>query len=159
MYKNQRGITIVSLVIMVVLILIISSITIYTGRKVINRANHQTIFTNMMLIQAKVKTLAEQAKFNNDTSNYRGTILSSVTTNEKIDKVLNAGAIDDINKYYLLSKEDLKSMGLEKIKIEDGYLVNYETEDIIYVKGFERDGITYYKLSDAKTVKESDIKE
>lgn len=152
MYKNQKGITIVTLVITIIVLIIISSVTVYTGSVVIEQATLQTINTNMMLIQAKTKTLAEQAKFNNDTSNYKGTVLSSVTVNDKIDKVIDSGAIDDINKFYLLSQSDLESMGLEKIEIDDGYIVNYETEEVIYVRGFERDGSTYYKLSELKTV-------
>lgn len=152
MNKNQKGITIVSLVITIILLLIIGGITVTIGTSVIKQANLQTVNTNMMLIQAKTKTIAEQAKFNNNQDNYKGTVLSEVSGNKKIDKLLEAGIIEDTSKYYLLSKEDLVSMGLEKIEIEDGYIVNYETEEIIYVKGYENGGETYYKLDDMKNV-------
>lgn len=152
MKKNQKGITILSLVITIVILIIISSVTVYTATSVIKQAELQTINTNMMLIQAKTKTIAEQAKFNNDNSNYKGTIISDVSGNAKIDDLINKGIIDDVNKFYLLSKDDLTNMGLDKIDIEDGYVVNYETEEIIYVKGFENDGETYYKLTNMKTV-------
>ena len=152
MKTNEKGITIVSLIITIIILLIISGTTVYIGTSVIKQATLQTINTNMMLIQAKVKTIAEQAKFNNNKDNYKGTILSKVSDNKKIDKILNAGIIDDASKFYLLSKDDLVSIGLEKIEIEDGYIVNYETEEVVYVKGFENDGIIYHKLTDMKNV-------
>lgn len=152
MNKNQKGITIVSLVITIIILLIIGGVSVTVGTSVIKQAAITNINTNMMLIQAKIKTIAEQAKFNNNTDNYKGTILSEVSGNKKVDKILEAGIIEDASKYYLLSKDDLVSMGLEKIDIEDGYIVNYETEEIIYVKGYENDGITYHKLTDMKNV-------
>lgn len=147
---NQKGITIISLIITIIVMLILASITIYTGNNVIKQAKLQTINTNMMLIQVKVKTIAEQAKFNKDTSNYSGNVLTNVSNNKKIEELVNNGLIDDKGKYYLLSSGDLYNMGLQKIDIEDGYVVNYDTEEVIYVKGFEYDKTTYYKLSDMK---------
>lgn len=152
MKKEQKGITIVSLVITIVILIIITSVTVYTSVSIIKQANLQTINTNMMLIQAKTKTIAEQAKFNKDTSNYKGTLISDISDNQKILKLIDNGVIDDASKYYLLSNEDLQELGLQKIDIEDGYAVNYDTEEIIYVKGFENDGNTYYKLSELKNV-------
>lgn len=149
---NSKGITIVSLIITIIILLIIGGTTVYIGTSVIKQATLQTVNTNMMLIQAKTKTIAEQAKFNNNQDNYKGTVLSEVSGNKKIDEMINVGIIDDTSKFYLLSKDDLVSMGLEKIDIEDGYIVNYETEEVIYVKGYENDGITYHKLTDMKNV-------
>lgn len=152
MKREQKGITIVSLVITIIVLIIITSVTVYTSVSVIKKANLQTINTNMMLIQAKTKTIAEQAKFNKDTSNYKGTLISNISDNQKILKLIDNGIIDDASKYYLLSNEDLQDLGLQKIDIEDGYVVNYDTEEVIYVKGFENEGNTYYKLSELRSV-------
>lgn len=148
--KNNKGITLSALVITIVILIIITSVTLYTGSNIIKQVDLQNVNTDMMLIKAKVKTIAEQAKFNKDNSNYKGTPLSNVLNNKKIDKLVDEGIVEDITKYYLLSKDDLNSMGLEKINIADGYVVNYENEEIIYVRGFENEGKIYYKLSDMK---------
>lgn len=153
MNKNSKGITLVSLVITIIILMIITSVTIYTGSNVIKQVTLQNVNTDMMLIRAKVKTMEEQAKFNKDNSNYKGTPLINVLDNKKIDKLVDEGIVEDITKYYLLSKDDLNSMGLEKVDIADGYLVNYETEEIIYVRGLEKDDNIYYKLSDIKDLK------
>lgn len=153
MNKNSKGITLVSLVITIILLMLITSVTVYTGSNVIKQVNLQNVNTDMMLIKAKVKTMEEQAKFNKDNSNYKGTPLIDVHDNKKIDKLVDEGIVEDITKYYLLSREDLNSMGLEKIDIADGYLVNYESEEIIYVRGLKKDDNTYHKLSDIKDLK------
>ncbi len=150
MNKSQKGITIVSLVITIVVLIIIAGITVYTGTGIIKQATLQTIHTNMMLIQAKTKTIAEQAKFNNDTSGYKGIMVNDISGDENIDKLKNDGIIEDGSKYYMLTEADLKDMGLDKINIDEGYIVNYDTEEIIYVKGVKKDGNTYYKLSQLK---------
>lgn len=153
MNKNIKGITLVSLVITIIILMLITSVTVYTGTNVIKQVTLQNVNTDMMLIKAKVKTMEEQAKFNKDNSNYKGTPLIDVHDNKKIDKLVDEEIVEDITKYYLLSKEDLNSMGLEKIDIADGYLVNYESEEIIYVRGLKKDDNMYYKLSDIKDLK------
>ena len=153
MNQNNKGITLVALTLTIIILIIITSVTVYTGTNIIKQVSLQNTNTDMMLIQAKVKTIAEQAKFNKDNSNYKGTPLVQVLDNKKTDKLVDEGIVEDITKYYLLSKSDLDSMGLEKIDIADGYLVNYENEEIIYVRGFQKDYNTYYKLSDIKNLK------
>ncbi|MBO5478466.1 MAG: hypothetical protein J6A04_01940 [Clostridia bacterium] len=150
---GEKGITLTTLVITIIVLIIITSVGIYTGTEVIKQANLQNINTNMMLIQAKTKTISEQAKFNKDTSNYKGTKLTDITGNEKIDKLVTDNIIDDKENYYLLQQSDLNEMGLEKISLEDGYIVNYSTNEIIYVRGFEANNKTYYKLSEMKDLK------
>lgn len=150
---NEKGITLTTLVIMIIVITILASVTVYVGGGIIKKANLQNVNTNMMLIQAKTKTIAEKAKFNKDTSIYKGTKLAEVSGNQKIEKFLGKNVIEVNDNTYLLSQQDLNEMGLEKVNIEDGYIVNYETEEVIYVKGFEANGQTYYKLSEMKELK------
>lgn len=151
--SNEKGITLTTLVITIIVIAIIASVSVYVGTDIIKQANLQNVNTNMMLIQAKVKTISEQAKFNKDTSNYKGKKLIEVVGNKKIDELVSNNIIEDQEKYYLLSQDDLNEMGFEKIQIEDGYIVNYDTNEIIYVKGFEANKQTYYKLSEMKDLK------
>lgn len=153
MDRNNKGITIVSLVITIILLIIITSVTIYIGNNIIKQVTLQNVNTDMMLIKAKVKTIAEQAKFNKDNSNYKGTPLAQVPDNKKIDKLVEEEIVEDITKYYLLSKADLDSMGLEKVDIADGYLVNYENEEVIYVRGLKNEDKMYYKLSEMKDLR------
>jgi Tfp pilus assembly protein FimT len=159
-YKKQKtkllsetnAITIVTLTVTIVVMAILASVTVYTGSNIMKKTNLQNINTNMMLIQAKTKTIEEQAKFNKDTSGYKGTKIADVTNNKLVEELISNNIIDDTENYYLLEQSDLNEMGLEKIDIEDGYIVNYDTNEIIYVKGFEANNQTYYKLSEMKNL-------
>lgn len=149
---GNKGLTITTLAITIVVIIMLASIGIYTGTDIIKRANLQNINTNMMLIQAKTKTIMEQAKFNKDTSNYKGTKLTELGDNKKVDELIENHIIERNENYYFLTQTNLNEMGLEKIKADDGYIVEYETNEIIYVKGFSANNQTYYKLSEMKNV-------
>ncbi len=151
MMNKEKGITMISLVITMIVLVILASVTIYVGNDVINQAKLQTINTNMMLIQAKVKTIAEQVEFDSTTNSYVGTKLSEISDN-KIQKLIDSGSIpsSDMEKCYFLSQYSLNSMGLGKVKVEDGYVVDYEKNEVWYVKGFEKKGEVYYKLSDMR---------
>lgn len=149
--NNKRGVTLVTLVITIIVLLIIASISIYVGTDIIKKANLQNINTNMMLIQAKTKTIYEQEKFNHR-ANYKGTKITEVTGNSAVDELMSKNILEEPDKFYLLNQNDLNEMGLEKINIDKGYAVNYETEEIIYIKGFEANNSTYYKLSEMKNL-------
>lgn len=150
--SNEQAVTLVSLVITIIILAILGSITVYIGGNIIKKTSLQTINTNMMLIQAKVKTISEQAKFNKNTQGYKGTKISEVVNHPKVTELIENNLIEDQEKNYLLSMEDLHAMGLEKINLEDGYIVNYETDEIIYVKGFKSNNTVYYKLSEMKNL-------
>lgn len=148
---NKNGVTLVTLVITIIVLLIIASISIYIGTDIIKKASLQNINTNMMLIQAKAKTIYEQERFNH-TANYKGTKLTEVTGNSAVEELISKNILEEADKFYLLNQNDLNEMGLEKINIDKGYAVNYETEEIIYIKGFEANNSTYYKLSEMKNL-------
>lgn len=150
MKTNEKGITIVSLVVTIIVLAILAAVTVNASDSILKQVKLQNINTNMMLIQAKVKTISEQANFNKDTSVYKGYVVQDVSGNKNIQKLVDNGVIDDTSKYYVLWQEQLDDMGLEKIDVENGYIVNYDTQEIIYVKGFEHNGTTYYKLSDTR---------
>ena len=52
---NDKGITLASLVITIIVLLIIASIAIYYGTEAIKKANVENIRTNMLLINSQIK--------------------------------------------------------------------------------------------------------
>lgn len=78
MIKNNKGITIVSLVIVIIVLIIIAGVSIGVGGNVIKSAKLQSINTNMLLIQAKAKVIAEESNFNKDESLLKGQKISDV---------------------------------------------------------------------------------
>ena len=72
-----------------------------------------------------------------------------------MDELISKGVLnpseEHYDKYYLWDKQTLEELelSLEDMEDVDFFIVNYETEEVIYPKGYEHsDGNTYYKLSE-----------
>jgi len=141
MKQNQKGITIVGLLVTVIVIVTIAGVCIYTGKDIIEEAKLQQIKTNMLLIQAKSHFIEDKVTAGEDTT-YIGTIISD---GDERYAEYNITQTDPI-KFYELSAEDVKNdVGLGEIAVNDGdYLVDYETSEVIYTKGYNGK----YKLSE-----------
>ena len=146
---KNKGITLISLVITIVVLLILafSSVTISTN--ILSYTNLQTIRTNMLQIQAKAKMAEEKANFQKDENLLVGIKIDEITDNPKIQDLFNKEIIKQDEEYYMLSKQDLERWDLIDVQIDDGYLVNYKTDEVIYVKGVKgKQDNLYYKLTD-----------
>ena len=60
MKKNNSGITLMVLIITIIVLIIIASISVYEGKELIIKSKINTIKTNMLTIQAKAKSYAEE---------------------------------------------------------------------------------------------------
>ena len=179
--ERNKGVTLATLVITIVVLLILSGITINYGVSNIKRAKIQNIKTNMLLIEVKAKEQIENAKFR------LGTSFDKATEEEKTNRVNTAkteftgeeivdGNIfnnntkittekikeDNTNNiyYYKLSTQNLMDMGLKNVKSDekDGYyIVKYDlknsTIEIYNTEGFDDEGNVAYSLTDIKQVR------
>lgn len=129
--KNNKGITFITLIITIILLIILTGVSISVGTNIAKEAEFDNIQTYLLLIQTKCEKLAN-------------------------DKVI--GNIDESRLYgekqsdgwYKLSQGELNDIGVEKAKAEDGYYVNYDSDEVQvkYEKGVERDGQTLHYLSE-----------
>lgn len=155
--KNNKGITIISLIIVVIIMILLASITAYEASSIVNTAKVQSVTTNLLLIQAQIRIINEKVVFENEDEKKQELLLGTPLSNNDsmINTMENKGIItdsDDIENYYILSQENLTEMGLETLKDSDGYVVNYETEEVIYVYGVKNsEGKYLYKLSEMNT--------
>ena len=77
---------------------------------------------------------------------------SEIADNEKIENLKNLGIITDenIQQFYMWKQAELDEESLNSIKLKDDefFLVNYDTEEVIYSEGYtDEDGNIYYQLS------------
>ena len=158
MRKNE-GITIVSLVMTLVLLLVLSGISLGIGGKVIRRSELENIKTNMLLIEVKAKEYVEKANFNlGAIDKIKGTEQEKLektkkrvenSKNELIgEELLNSSIFpeslnitnetittDNSNYiyYYKLTTNDLSDMGFPKVKSDDDngwYIIRYDVKNI-----------------------------
>ena len=158
--KDTKGITLIALVITIIVLLIITGVSLNVGSQLFTNVNLKTLDTNMLLIQARVKVISEKNQFDENTP-LKGSKVADITSDADIDKLKNEGIINESDSnyqsYYLWNQDILNEEGLDSIKLKDNekYIVNYESEEIIYYPGYKHtDDKTYYKLSDLAVIQE-----
>lgn len=152
--KNQKGITQITLIITIIILLIIAGIGIHTGTDSLNKVKLEELKTNMLLIQAKAREYVEEANFKIGKETEEAKIeeikREIYETKGKLKKVSNENLKIDtekipINNCYIITKETLENWGLDNIKIdenkEEKYLIEFKEKEIkveIYnTKGYE----------------------
>ena len=160
--KNNKGITLIALTITIIILLILASITIYSGKESIKKAQLESLKTNMLLIKAKAKEYVEQASFKNGVNKSE---ISEEAKNELKGKEANASdyskqkiTINGGEILYKLTSDNLKEMGLKDVKLgsNEEYLVKYNIKDVtveVYnTSGYENNGTTVYSLSELEKI-------
>lgn len=151
--KKQRGITLITLTITIIVMMIIAGITVYFGLDLIREVKLQDLRTNMLLMQAKGKECVEEVSFQKANvtdeneiqtikdENLKGT---KVEENSEVQDLLqNTGKIQEGYEYYYLTQQDLSDMGIQELSVEDyGYfIVGYNIDEIkvevINTKGYQ----------------------
>ncbi len=163
--KSEKAMTLITTAILVVVITALVFAVVYYARMQYAKECLEDIKTDMLLVQAKVKTI--QGEYTLEKKNeeiLKGTKLLDMQENETIKQFIEKENID-INekdkKYYVLNKENLEELGLEKVALEENtyYIVEYTTNEVYYTKGFTySDGNTYYELKQIENL-ETDINE
>lgn len=150
--KSQKGMSHIMLLICIVLILAIVGGILY----ITNSLNQERILENyqteMLMLQSKVKILSQESIMQKKDELLKGKKVSENLEDENIKQLLENKIIsqeeESFDKYYILDKANIEEMGLANIVIEDGfYIVNYDTDEIIYSNGIVLGKETYYKLS------------
>lgn len=176
--KENKGITMVVLVITIVLLLILAGISIGQGNKIIKSSQLENIKTNMLLIKVKAKEYVENANFKLGTNFESATDKDTRITNAKaelkgeeiIDSTIFSGNINmnqenitndnsNYKYYYKLNTTNLEDMGVSKV-ISDAsngwYIIKYDVKnmevEIFNTNGFENDGLKYYSLTELQNV-------
>ena len=153
--KNQKGMGQIMLILCVIVIIAIIVGIIYFLTTKLQEEKKQNYETDMLLIQGRIKIIAQEATIQKKDELLKGRKLEENTEEEKIKKLLENNIIskeeENFSKYYILEKQTLEEMGLSNINLNNGYyIVNYETDEIIYSKVIKIEQNTYYKLSELK---------
>lgn len=158
MRKNQ-GITLISLVITIVILLLLSSITITIGTDAYDMVKVQNFISKMKVIQGKVDDIAEEI---DDVSSYGFTKLSEVGDTKFSDMVQhpenynidtnhswNNELDGSIENYYYFTETDLENqLGLKDQDMT--VIINFKTRNIIAKKGVNQNKKWYYRAYDLK---------
>lgn len=153
--KENKGITLVTLIITIIIMLILTSVTTYSGIDTYKRMKVTKFITQMQLIQGKVdelkdnKSLEELLTLGEEVSSAGKTIIDAAYSKGEIS------SNDGTSSYRYFSSENLK----QQLDLEDGIngeiMINFSTREVVSTSGIEYEDEKYYTqylLPDAQTV-------
>ena len=153
--KNEKGMGLIQLIVFVVLIILIVAMSVYFIRMQYNEVRVETIKTDMLQVQWKLKDYIDTQTVNGDEIQYLGSKVSDNLQDPLLSEVISNNVIleSEYEKYYILKDEDLATAGLEITNYEESYfLINYESYEVIVTQGCNiSDNETLYKLSDIES--------
>lgn len=146
--KSEKGISIITLGVMIVILLIISQVAIYNSRNAIKLKKIEELKNDIEILDTKVAEYYSKKQILPLGPRYTNT--SMITSNPD---VLNPN--DDIYEYYIIDLKKLENLSLnngrdfdkilEDRNLEDIYIINKESHTIYYPKGVEIEGKKYYR--------------
>ncbi len=129
--KNNRGVTLVSVAVVLVIILIISSVSIIGGGGLIFESKEQVEEQEITAIETAIRKRKTEVGFSGTLTpggvSYVG-LQNPVVGRDDAGTELYAG-----KNWYLLEKEHLKQLGIDGNS--NSYVVNYELEVVLPVNG------------------------
>lgn len=169
MKDNKKGITLISLVVTIVLLVILAGIALMGGKEILEKAKLEELKTNMLLIQAKAKEYVEEATFKmglHPDENKKQEVRRQVyeDAEEQGAKLKKADASEIPSNFnleenkkdtcYWLTKEAKEKWGLDKLEKETQYLIYFDEEkvtaEVYYQEGYEGK----YSLSEIDAIQE-----
>lgn len=155
MLKENRGITMISLVVTVIVLMILASITTYSGVSTAKESRYYNAVHQMKVMQTEVNCWYEDKKDGNEIEWAKGLLLSSsgkeaqcfTAYNSAKNNNINGSDIGNIADFKYFSKEIIKNdLDIEGVNYD--FIINLNTRCVILVDGIEKDEKIYYSLGE-----------
>ena len=153
--KNQKGITLIALVITIIVTIIIASIAVVSGLDTARKARYFESVAELKTMQTEVNLMYQKYKDGDSDYLEKGSAISTSlkTADDESVQELSTAAFNDLEvanenrtKYRYFSSSYLKDeMKIEGIK--DDFLVDVQDRDVILLQGIDYNGTIYYSLS------------
>ena len=152
MKRENKGITLIALVITVTVLIILAFVTTYSGVGIIRQSKLNRFTTEMKIMQTEVNDLYQKAT-SGETVEVNGNSYSGLdiyNIGKELDSRANnvftseTSGITDKSGYRLYDQPTIQGLGIEGV--EEEYFVNVEKRSIASCSGFEYEGETYYTL-------------
>ncbi len=165
-FKNQsNGISLISLVITIIVLIILGTITINSGSKMIKKVKLEELRTNMLLIQGKAKEYVEEANFKmgiNPDEEKKASVRTEVYETQGKLKVGTSVSSDlipseiPVSECYVLDEDTFNDWGLDKIDLDEDeyYLVKFDeaNEQVEVYNSLGYNGV--YSLTEIDSIEE-----
>lgn len=160
--KNAKGITLISLVVTIIILVILSSIITYSGLSSIRNNKFEKLRFEMEIVQANVNLWYQQyIDVPNEEIDIGSPIPDSMLSElqgptgtlnkvKEISDSMNIDMSNDISSYRYFSKTDFESLQISGI--ENNYIIDIKKQIAILVEAYEYNGTNYYIIDQVKDV-------
>lgn len=144
---NEKGITLITLVITVIILLILASVGITSGKQTIDMAKYNQFKSELTTIQTKINEFDPKDNIGQQLSSSQEAILNIKEVSDIIykgkteeEKTQIKNGFTYVNSYTMQNQ-----LGLEGINRD--YLINTKYRYVISCEGIEYNGTTYYMIN------------
>ena len=141
--KNSKGITLVALTITVIILLILASVTTYSGISTIQSSKLNKYKQELEIMQSEINLLYEKYSMQIEAGE-EIEIGEELTNSEQENNAFTGADENDKTGYRKFTKQTLEELGIDGIERE--YLVNISKRKVISLEPFEQDKELYYTL-------------
>lgn len=123
-FKNNKGITLATLIITVIVLMIIAGTAVYTGTDVLEDAKKEAFIQELQIVQNAVNNMRSKEETHDELQ----TAASVSIDNEHPIKS------EDLNRYKYVSKDKLKELKI--LGVNQDVFIDFETGKVYSVKGY-----------------------
>lgn len=139
--KSEKGLTLISTIILVVIIALITFCVVYFVRIQINKEKAEDNKTNILSVEAKIQSISAKYLVDKKEDVLVGTKLSDMSEDTIIKSFLEKNLFDPNEKdkkYYVLNQQNINDMGLSQVVLEKDsyYIVEYTENKVYYTAGY-----------------------
>ena len=146
--KNNKGITIIALILTIIVTILLAAIVINEGTTEIDKAKIEDLEAKMLLIKGRAKIVVEKESFG-ETYNNEGMLgyLDASTYTANIPSGLSS-MLTDTSNLYIWTQEAMDNNNIDvEITTTDFFIIDYSTLEIYSSIGYLLNDTTYYSLS------------
>lgn len=150
--KENNGTGMIKIIIIMLFIGLVVALSVYFIRMQYHEARVETIKTDMLQVQWKVKDYIDKQIVKGEEKKYLGTKLSEMKEDLVLKDFFNKNILseEEYDKYYVLKDEDLATATLKITNYKDSYfIINYDSYEVLVSMGCKySENEVLYKLSD-----------
>ena len=140
--NNSKGITLIALTITVIILIILASIAVTTGKSSIESSRVTQYQLELEIMETEVGILYE--KYKDQEFIDIGKDIASSGKQEQAEKAFSAVGVSNKEGYRLFDSQTISNLNIEGIEGE--YLIDIKKRDVISLNGIVIDNVIYYNL-------------
>ena len=148
MIKNNKGITLIALVVTIIILLILAVTGFYYGDLSVESSKFERLSSQMQTMQLKLNQLYEEKSEIDITGEDVAESNDSFSVVEK--KNIEIGNKSDYKSYTYVQVEEI--FGIKDVEQDLRFLINFKKRRVIIDGGYTYDNTTYYVIEDFKDV-------